>query len=154
MRRVLLAALAFAAVGCASGPKYTPPPPAPAPMVAPAPSGEVGLETWNANHPQAASELCRWANNHPNAAHKFFTWDANHPERSQELVFWALANPGLGVDAFVATHPNWPGFDRLAEKHRPATDTFLAWARRHPNAARALMNRRGGLAWAGNHLAC
>ena len=53
---------------------------------------------------------------------------------------------------FVATHRGWPVFDEIMERHRPAAETFMAWSRRHPQAAEALMNHPHGLEWAGHHL--
>ena len=57
-----------------------------------------------------------------------------------------------GLDAFVRTHPGWPFFNEIMERHRPAAEGFMAWCRRHPPAAQALMNHPRGLEWAGHHL--
>jgi hypothetical protein len=116
------------------------------------PHGEASLETWSGNHPQASEELGVWVRNHPQAAAQFFEWDAHNPERAHEFVTWTITHPGQPIDVFVATHPGWPYFDRIAMSHRPGADAFMAWCRRHPNAAEALMNHPGGLAWAGHHL--
>jgi hypothetical protein len=53
---------------------------------------------------------------------------------------------------FVVGHRNWEYFDKISESHRPAAEAFLAWARRHPEAAEDLVGHPGGLAWAGDHL--
>ena len=119
-----------------------------------APSAEGSLAQWNGNHPGAARALCVWAGHHAAASRLLFDWDASHPERSHELVGWAVQHPGANVNDFIGTHPNWPGFDSLANQHRPAVRTFLRWARNHPVAAQELMNHRAGLAWAGAHLSC
>jgi hypothetical protein len=112
----------------------------------------AGLETWQKRHPEASRELGDWVRAHPAAAERFFTWDGEHPERSKIFVTWTIAHPGLGIGAFVVEHRGWPVFDEIAERHRPAAEGFLAWTRRHPRAAEALMRHTGGLAWAGHHL--
>jgi hypothetical protein len=112
----------------------------------------AGLERWNENHKEAAVELGAWVKNHPEAAARFFEWDGNHPEKSRMLVTWAIERPRQDVDVFVRAHPGWPVFDVIMEKHRPAAEAFLAWVRRHPRAAEALMNHPRGLEWAGHHL--
>src|SRR5436305_1793895 len=104
----------------------------------PAMTPAQAIEQWDRNHPQAAQELGEWVRAHPDAAAKFFEWDGHHPEKSKEFVLWTLANPGANIDAFVATHPGWPVFDRIMENHRPAAEAFMAWARRHPPAAQSL----------------
>ncbi len=111
-----------------------------------------GIERWSRNHPVASQELGEWVKNHPDAAAKFFEWDGHHPERSREFVTWTIAHPLQGIDAFVVTHRGWPVFDVIMERHRPAAETFMAWSRRHPRAAEALMMHPRGLQWAGNHL--
>jgi hypothetical protein len=154
-----LSALLILGAGCAARrnspppayvappPAYTPPPPAPA--AAPAP---VPLERWAEVHPQAARELGDWARAHPQAARRFFEWDGHHPERAQEFVGWTTAHPSDGLNAFVATHPGWPFFNEVMKQHRPAADAFMAWCRRHPPAAEALMHHPRGLQWAGHNL--
>ena len=116
------------------------------------PRGQASIEQWSGNHPQASEELGGWVKAHPDAAARFFDWDAQHPERAHEFVTWTLYHPALGIDAFVALHPGWPQFDQIAQHHRPAANAFMAWCRRHPRAAEALMNHPGGLYWAGHHL--
>jgi hypothetical protein len=111
-----------------------------------------GLDMWSKNHPQASRELGTWVRNHAHAARLFFEWDGTHPERSKEFVTWAIVNRGAPIQAFISTHPGWPVFDRIAADHRPAANAFMAWCRRHPNAAEALMVHSGGLRWAGDHL--
>jgi hypothetical protein len=141
-------------------PVIAPAPQAEAAPVAPPPPAagfhgpEDDIAIWNTRHPEAARELCSWVSTHREAAHKFFEWDANHPERSQEFVNWTLYHPREGIDAFVASHQNWPGFDRISENHRPAAMAFMDWVRRFPAAAQKLMSHRAGLAWAGDHLGC
>jgi hypothetical protein len=120
----------------------------------PPPSAAAGIEQWNMNHPEAARDLCAWVQSHPDAAHQFFDWDGHHPERSHEFVSWAITHPGENIDWFVNQHPGWQGFDVMTESHRPAANAFIAWCRRHPRAAEALMSHPRGLEWAGNHLAC
>jgi hypothetical protein len=116
------------------------------------PSGEAGIEVWANNHPQAAQQLGVWVQQHPDAASQFFEWDARHPDRAHEFVTWTIYHPTLYIDAFMALHPGWPYFDNIAAHHRPAADAFMAWCRRHPQAAESLMNHPGGLYWAGHHL--
>jgi hypothetical protein len=111
-----------------------------------------GLDAWSKNHPEASRELGTWVRDHPEAARLFFEWDGTHPERSKEFVTWAITSPGAPIQAFISTHPGWPLFDRIVGSHRPAANAFLAWSRRHPRAAEALMNHPGGLRWAGDHL--
>jgi len=137
MRRAMTAAVLAVAAAC----------------VTVAPAGG-GIGEWNARHPQAARELCAWVQNHPDAARRFFEWDGHHYERSHEFVTWAITHPAEGIDAFVAQHPGWGNFDVMAETHRPAANAFIAWCRRHPQAAEDLMNHPNGLEWAGRHLAC
>lgn len=112
----------------------------------------AGLDRWSKNHPQASSELGDWVRNHPEAARLMFEWDGTHPERSKEFVTWTIARPGDDIDVFVLAHRGWPLFDRIAETHRPATQAFMAWCRRHPRAAETLVRHPRGLQWAGNHL--
>jgi hypothetical protein len=116
------------------------------------PRGEASIESWSNHHPEASEELGQWVRAHPAAAQRFFEWDSHHPERAHEFVTWTIYHPGQPIDAFVATHPGWPIFDDIAVHHRPAADSFMAWCRRHPQAAEALMSHPGGLHWAGNHL--
>ena len=111
-----------------------------------------GLEAWQRHHPEASRELGDWVRAHPAAAERFFTWDGRHPARAKAFVTWAIAYPRLGIDAFVLEHRGWPIFDEIALHHRPGAEAFLAWTRRHPRAAEALMNHPGGLEWAGKHL--
>jgi hypothetical protein len=113
---------------------------------------EEGIERWSANHPEAARELGVWVQTHPQAAALFFEWDGHHPERSHEFVFWTITHPAQPLEAFTATHPGWPVFDRIMETHRPAAEAFMMWCRRHGPAAETLMNHQGGLIWAGRHL--
>lgn len=116
------------------------------------PPAKVGMERWAENHPVASEELGGWVRQHPEAASLFFQWDSQHPERAHEFVTWTIRHPGQPIEGFVATHPGWQYFDRICEHHRPAADLFMAWCRRHPEAAEALMNHPGGLYWAGTHL--
>ena len=113
---------------------------------------EAGIETWSQNHPAASQELGVWVRSHPQAAALFFEWDGHHPERSKEFVAWTIGHPAQPIDGFVASHPGWQYFDKISEQHRPAAETFMAWCRRFPRPAEALMNHPGGLQWAGNHL--
>lgn len=112
----------------------------------------VGIERWSENHPKASVELGEWVKRHPKAAAKFFEWDGTHPERSREFVTWTITHPRKSIDSFAVQHPGWPVFDQIMENHRPAAETFMAWCRRHPRAAEALMSHSGGLRWAGEHL--
>jgi hypothetical protein len=130
--------------GCAA--TVTPPP-----AVA-IPPREAAIERWADNHPEAASDLGNWVKNHPQAARKFFEWDSTHPDRSKLFVIWAITHPVEEIDVFVEQHHGWQYFDEIMERHRPAAQTFIAWCRKHPRAAEALMNHPGGLQWAGNHL--
>jgi hypothetical protein len=122
--------------GCATGP-------------APA---RGGMERWGETHPAASQELGVWVQTHPDAAARFFEWDGHHPERAHEFVTWSIYHPAQPIEGFVATHPGWQYFDQIVLHHRPAADAFMAWCRRHPQAAEALMNHPGGLDWAGHHL--
>lgn len=121
-------------------------------VAAPVAPGPGGLEAWERHHPEASRELGAWVKAHPHAARKLFAWDAGHPERSREFVTWAITHPGEGVGLFAGTHRGWRTFDDLVLNHRPAANDFIAWCRRHPRAAEALMNHPGGLDWAGRHL--
>jgi hypothetical protein len=121
-------------------------------LAAPVFGAPPGIERWNVNHPEAATELGQWVKNHPEAAERFFEWDGRHPERSREFVTWTIGHPGENIDIFVKTHPGWPLFDVIMERHRPAADAFMAWSRRHPRAAETLMMHPRGLEWAGHHL--
>jgi len=116
------------------------------------PPARAGMDQWSANHPQASQELGTWVQTHPEAAARFFEWDGHHPERAHELVTWSIYHPAQPIEGFVATHPGWQYFDQIALHHRPAADAFMAWCRRHAQAAEALMNHPGGLNWAGHHL--
>lgn len=111
-----------------------------------------GIDQWSKNHPEASRELGDWVKAHPEAAQKFFEWDGHHPERSKEFVTWAITHPGDNVDVFVLAHPKWEYFDAIMEHHRPAAESFVAWARKHAKAAEALMSHPKGLEWAGHHL--
>lgn len=133
--RILLALLTVSA--CASSPQER---------------REASIERWSENHPAASQELGIWVRTHPQAAALFFEWDGHNPARSQEFVMWSIQHPAQPIDGFVATHPGWQYFDKIAETHRPAADAFMAWSRRHPQAAEALMHHPGGLDWAGHHL--
>jgi hypothetical protein len=114
--------------------------------------GEASIEVWADRHPQASQDLGSWVQAHPPAARVFFEWDAAHPERAHEFVTWTITHPNQPIEGFVATHPNWGQFDDIALHHRAAADTFMAWCRRHQQAAEALMSHPGGLSWAGHHL--
>ncbi|MGZ3459584.1 MAG: hypothetical protein ACXU86_13910 [Archangium sp.] len=118
------------------------------------PVSPAGIEQWNANHPEASRELCVWVSGHPDAARRLFDWEAHHPDGAHEFVSWAITHPGEGIGAFVSAHPHWSDFDFITETHRPAANAFIAWCRRHPRAAEALMNHPGGLEWAARHGGC
>ena len=111
-----------------------------------------GLEQWQKNHPEASRELGEWVKAHPEAAQLFFEWDGHHPERSKEFVTWAINHPADNIDVFVLSHKGWPYFDKIMENHRPAAEAFMAWARKHKEAAEGLMRHSKGLEWAGHHL--
>ena len=119
------------------------------PILAQAPAG---IERWSRNHPAASRELGEWVRAHPDAAAKFFEWDGTHPEKSREFVTWTIDHPMEVIDVFVMTHRGWPVFDTIMERHRPAAEAFMVWARRQPRVAEALMLHPRGLQWAGNHL--
>ncbi len=147
----------LAVVGCAHPrPAPAPPGPPPAPMppvaMAPTPPAPVPLEHWAEAHPEAARELGDWAHGHPQAARRLFEWDGHHHEKAHEFVIWTITHPAEGIGAFAATHRGWPFFDEFMTKHRPAAETFMAWCRRHPPAADALMRHPRGLEWAGQNL--
>lgn len=114
--------------------------------------GEEAIEQWDKRHPEAARELGAWVKAHPEAAELFFEWDAHNTARAHELVTWAIRHPGDNIDVFVMEHRGWEYFDKIMEHHRPAAEAFLGWARRHGQAAEALMSHPGGLGWAGDHL--
>jgi len=76
------------------------------------------------------------ASDHPDAAAQFFEWDGQHPDRSKMFVTWAIQKPHQDIDAFVRNHPGWSEFDAIMERHRPAAESFTAWARRHPRPPR------------------
>ncbi|HTN52548.1 MAG TPA: hypothetical protein VML50_09120 [Anaeromyxobacter sp.] len=111
-----------------------------------------GMEAWQHNHPEAARELGEWVRVHPAAAQLFFTWDGHHPERCREFVTWTIEHPRQNIDVFVMERRGWPVFDQIMEQHRPAAEAFMAWCRRHPRAAEALVSHPRGLEWAGHHL--
>ena len=111
-----------------------------------------GLEGWERTHPEASRELGAWVHGHPDAARQFFEWDAAHPERAHAFVTWSITHPGEGIRAFAETHRGWEAFDVIMRDHQPAANTFMAWCRRRPEAAEALMNHPGGLNWAGHHI--
>ena len=111
-----------------------------------------GLETWERTHPEASRELGIWVKQHPEAARRLFEWDGQHTDRAHALVTWAIHHPEAGVQAFAASHPEWPEADQIMREHRPAANAFLAWCRRFPEAAESLMSHPGGLDWAGRHL--
>jgi len=152
-----LFASTLAVIGCAH-PRPVPPPPgpppspAPPPAVAPAPPVPVPLERWAEVHPQASRELGDWARAHPQAARRLFEWDGHHPEKAHEFVTWTITHPTEGIGVFATTHRGWPFFDEFMMKHRPAAETFMAWCRRHPAAADALMHHPRALQWAGHNL--
>src|SRR4051812_39357173 len=108
-------------------------------------SQPIGMDIWEKNHPEAARELGEWVKNHPEAAERFFEWDGHHPEKSKIFVTWAITHPAENIDVFVLEHKGWPVFDTIMEKHRPAAEAFMAWARRHKAAAETLMNHPKGL---------
>lgn len=119
-----------------------------------APSGEVQMERWNQQHPEAAVELCTWVRNHPDASTHFFEWDSAHPERAREFVTWTINHPGEGINVFVALHGAWSEWNWISETHHPAANAFMLWARKHPRAAEDLVNHPAGLRWAGHHFGC
>jgi hypothetical protein len=133
---VFLTIAATITIGCATAPA----------------TRQEGIEQWADRHPEASRELGEWVRVHPQAAARFFEWDGHHPEKSHDFVTWTISNPGAGLDAFVLTHRGWPVFDQIMERHRPAAEGFMQWARRHPQAAESLMSHPGGLDWAGHHV--
>jgi hypothetical protein len=110
------------------------------------------VEGWERNHPEASRELGAWVREHPDAARKFFEWDAARPERARAFVTWSITHPGEGIGAFADAHRGWEHFDAILRDHQPAASAFMAWCRRRPQAAEALMKHPGGLDWAGHHL--
>ncbi|MHB1846985.1 MAG: hypothetical protein ACYCWW_19355, partial [Deltaproteobacteria bacterium] len=77
--------------------------------------------------------------------------DRRHPLRAQAFVQWAADHPNEGLDAFVASHSDWPVIPRFLLRYRPAVEAFLGWASDHPAAARELVSKPRELAWAGFH---
>lgn len=148
---LFLGSLVFLMAGASCATRGNPPPPPAYPAPA-GPPGEAPLERWAERHPEAARELGDWAHTHPEAARRFFEWDGHHPERAHELVEWTLAHPGEGPEAFARSHPGWPFANEVMLRHRPASEGFMAWCRRHPPAARSLMSHPRGLQWAGHNL--
>ena len=142
---MILAAL-LAVQGCAA---KTPPPPESAAYFTP---HEVAIERWADNNPEAAAELGSWVKYHPQAARRFFEWDGTHPDQSKIFVFWAISHSRESIDVFAVQHADWPYFNELIERHRPAAKAFINWCRHHTQASEELINHPGGLQWAGNHL--
>jgi len=112
----------------------------------------VPLTEWKLHHPEAAQALRVWASKDPRAARKVFAWDGLHPEQTKTLVDWAIKNTGDDVVSFRTKHQDWPEFQDLLDKHRPALNDFAAWARRNVDAAKALMEHARGLEQAGKQL--
>jgi len=118
----------------------------------PPPDGHAAIEGWERRHPAASRDLGSWVRDHPEAAARTFRWDSHHSGAAEAFVNWSLANPGAEVDDFARTHRSWEEFNWLMEHHRSATNSFMVWCRRHPEASRELMHYRAGLYWAGTHL--
>jgi len=113
----------------------------------------VPVTEWKTTHPDAAHALQEWARKDPVAARKLFAWDGLRPEQTKALVDWAVANPRDDVVAFHTKRADWPQFQDLLDKHRPALNGFAAWARQNADAAKALMENPRGLEQAGKDLA-
>ena len=142
LRLLCTSSALLATLSCAT--QHPPPPPPP--------SAHATIEGWEHRHPAASQELGDWVRNHSQAAQKLFLWDSHHPGAAEEFVDWSLANPNANIDVFVAAHPSWNDFNWIVENHRPASNSFMGWCRRHPGASRELMHYPGGLHWAGTHL--
>jgi D-alanyl-D-alanine dipeptidase len=112
----------------------------------------VPITEWKLHHPDAAQALAQWAHKDPAAARKLFAWDGLHPEQTKALVDWAISKPGADVVAFHTKHQDWPEFQDLLDKHRPALDDFAAWARQHRDAAKELMQQPRALEALGKDL--
>jgi hypothetical protein len=107
---------------------------------------------WKLHHPDAVQALREWARKDPAAARKLFAWDGLHHEQTKELVDWAIQKPGEDVVAFRTKHQDWPEFQELLDKHRPALNDFAAWARQNKDAAKELMEFPRGLEQVGKEL--
>jgi hypothetical protein len=124
----------------------------PPPDATSAARGAVVIDRWSDRYPEASQALGDWVARHPAAARKFFEWDSNHTGRAHDFVTWTIFNRNRSIDEFVRAHPQWPVFQEIMDRHRPAAESFANWCRHFPDAAESLMNHPGGLDWAGRHL--
>jgi hypothetical protein len=110
------------------------------------------LEHWSEAHADASRALGEWIRQYPRAARAIFEWDAHNAEHPTAFVHEVANRPEETLDQYIHDHPDVHGFDSWAEANRPATEAFMAWVRQFPQAANALMEHHGGLAWAGEHI--
>jgi hypothetical protein len=89
---------------------------------------------------------------YPDAARRLVSWDERHTEQAREFVTWTVTQPGGGIEAFLASHPKGQFLSDVGERHMLAADAFMAWCRRHPEAATELVSHPRGLEWVGRHL--
>ena len=123
---------------------------------APAPRAPDAAATWvagwKAQHAEAEADLAGWVRADRAAAGDLASFDREHPFRTQNLLRWAADHPEEPIAAFVAPRSGWTTFATMLQAHGPAMDAFIAWCRKHPEAARALASHTNGVSTATEQL--
>lgn len=145
MRAVLRPVVFLAAVALASG--CAPRAPAEAPGAA-----ERWASGWKASHVEAEADLAAWVRADRGAAGQLVSFDREHPFRTQSFIVWAVDHPEEPLSVFVAPRSGWTTFAEWIEGHRRAVDAFVAWCRKHREAARELAGHAHGVATVGEQL--
>ena len=104
------------------------------------PSRTAGLAKWQADHPQAAGQVCAFNQQYPGMSTRVREWILDHPIQARELLEWGAANPDSPMpEMFLQT--------RLGSGRRldPAIYVLFDWATSNPAAAQALADDPGEL---------
>jgi hypothetical protein len=124
--------------------------------------GERRMQKWAKDHGEAAKDLEAWMKADEKAAVAFFEWEGHHPKGAKQFVHWSIEHKDKSIEEYETTHAAagkkaepalWVAFDKVMNDHKAAATSFMEWARKHPEAAQALMKHAKGLLWAGTHIA-
>ncbi len=108
------------------------------------PGRDAGLAKWQAEHPEAARQLCAFNQQYPGMSNRLRQWTLNHPIDARQLLEWAASNPGSPMpEMFRERRPADPGMYILYD-----------WASQNPKAAQALADDPRALRAALDTLGC
>jgi hypothetical protein len=110
--------------------------------------------SWTNEFPLAAHELCAWVSNHPQDAMRLRHVVQERRDQVANALLFAATHPATMFPAGTMAETNpaagWQG--DVAMPNDRVMQTLIAWASRHPDAARQLEPRT--LEWIASHQRC